>query len=54
MGCLYVANWRNHNVSVFTTEGAYVTSFGREGSGEGDLKGPCGPCVDEDVLICVC
>ena len=50
---VYVGDWRNHNVSVFTTEEVYVTSFGREGSSEGDLKGPRGLCVDEDVLVCV-
>ena len=47
-------DWRNYNVSVFTTEGVYMTSFGREGSGEGDLKGPRGLRVDRDGLVCVC
>ena len=39
---------------MVTTEGVYVTSFGQEGSGEGDLKGPRGLCVDRDGLVCVC
>ena len=41
---VYIANWKNHCISVFTTEGAYVTSFGRWGSEVGDFKHPWGVC----------
>ena len=34
---VYVAGWNSHNISVFTTEGAYVTLFGR-------FKHPLGVC----------
>ena len=51
---VYVANWKNHNISVFTTEGAYVTSFGQEGRNEGDFKNPWGVCVVKDGLVYVC
>ena len=50
---VYVVDLKNHNVSVFTTKGEYVTSFGQEGSNEGDLKGPWGICVDKDGFVYV-
>ena len=50
---LYVVDLKNHNVSVFTTKGEYVTSFGQEGSNEGDLKDPWGICVDKDGFVYV-
>ena len=50
---LYVVDLKNNNVSVFTTKGEYVTSFGQEGSNEGDLKGPWGICVDKDGFVYV-
>ena len=30
----------NHRVSVFTSEGVFVTSFGRRGSGPGEFANP--------------
>ena len=51
---VYVANWKNHNVSVFTTEGAYVTLFGQGGCNEGDFRNPRGVCVDGDGFVYVC
>ena len=52
---VYVANWNNHNVSVFTTEGVYVTSFGGQwGNNEGDFNNPWGVCVDRDGFVYVC
>ena len=50
---VYVADWDKHNISVFTTEGAYVTSFGHRGSNEGDFKCPLGVCVDKDGFVYV-
>ena len=42
-----------HNVSVFTTEGAYLTSFGHHGSEEGCFNYPYGLCVDRDGFVYV-
>ena len=51
---VYVTNRKNHNISVFTTEGAYVTLFGQEGSKVGDFNEPRGVCVDKDCFVYVC
>ena len=50
---VYVADGGLHNVSVFTTEGAYMTSFGRSGCEDGDFMSPCGLCVDKDGFVYV-
>ena len=47
---VYVANWDNHSISVFTTEGTYVTSFGQNGGDEGNFVGLC---VDKDGFVFV-
>ena len=44
----------NHNVSVFTTEGEYVTTFGHMGNGEGEFDTPVGVGVDTHGFIYVC
>ena len=51
---VYVSDWKDHAVSVFTTGGDYVTSFGWQGGGEGDFNHPCGVCVDRDGFVYVC
>ena len=51
---VYVADNSYHNVSVFTTEGKYVTSFGKRGSEEGDFNLLLGICVDRDGYVYVC
>ena len=50
---MYVTGDGFHNVSVFTTEGAYVTSFGHRGSEEGCFSCPLGLCVDRDGFVYV-
>ena len=50
---VYVADESLHNVSVFTTEGAYVTSSGHRGSEEGCFNSPYGLCVDRDGFVYV-
>ena len=44
----------NHNVSVFTTEGEYITTFGHKGTGEGEFNVPIVVCVDTHGFIYVC
>jgi len=51
---VYVVEWRNHRVSVFHTSGAFITSFGRWGSGEGELYYPTGITIDQDGFLYVC
>ena len=51
---VHVTEIKGHCVSVFTTEGVYVTSFGKRGSGEGDFNAPRGICVDKDGFVFVC
>ena len=46
---VYVSDDSNHNVSVFNTEGAYVTSFG-----QGDFFYPNGVCIDKDGFVFIC
>ena len=48
----YVTN-RGHYVSVFTTTGDYVTSFGQHGHEEGEFNFPCGVCTDKDGFVYV-
>ena len=50
---VYVTDESLHNVSVFTTGGAYMTSFGRHGSEEGCLNYPCALCIDRDGFVYV-
>ncbi len=51
---VYVTNNRNHTISVYTTEGEHVTTFGKRGNNEGDLIHPWGVCVDKDGFVYVC
>ena len=46
---VYVGNDSDHGVWVFTTEGEYVTSFGKH-----DLRSPRGMCLDKDGYVYVC
>lgn len=41
-------------MSVFTTDGAHVTTFGQNGNSEGEFDHPWGICVDEDGFVYVC
>ena len=43
----------SYNISVFTTDGVYVTSFGQRGSNEGDFDYPHSVCVDQDGFVFV-
>ncbi len=48
---VYVTNYYGHNVSVFTTEGDYVTSFGQYGNQKGQFRFPWDVFVDVDNFI---
>ncbi len=47
---VYVTNRDNHTISVYTTEGKHVTTFGKE---EGGFT-PWGVCVDKDGFVYIC
>ena len=50
---MYVTDIILHNVSMFTTERSYVTSFGHYGSEEGCFRYPQGLHVDRDGFVYV-
>ena len=51
---VYVSEWGNHRVSVFTSEGQFVTSFGGLGEGPGQFVYPYGLAVDSSGVVYVC
>ena len=50
---VYVSDYWAHKITVFTTEGAHVATFGQKGGDSGNLNCPLGLCVD-DGFIYVC
>ena len=50
---VYVSNYKGHNVSVFTTSGDYVTSFGQQGNKEGKFTNPTSLTVGLNNFIVV-
>ena len=51
---MYITEWHKSCVSVFHTCGEFVHSFGRFGSGRGELKIPYGIAIDQDGFVFVC
>ena len=51
---VFVADNSSDSIVVFTAEGQYVASFGKQGRKEGEFNRPFGVCVDEDGFILVC
>ncbi|XP_078661214.1 E3 ubiquitin-protein ligase TRIM32-like [Branchiostoma floridae x Branchiostoma belcheri] len=52
-GNILVSDWDNHCVYVYIEDGQFLFKFGSEGSGEGQLKEPCGICTDSAGNIIV-
>ena len=46
--------YKEENISVFTSQGNFVTSFGVSGKSEGQFKNPYGITVDVDGFVYVC
>ena len=44
----------NHRVSVFTSDGVFVSSFGREGSNIDQFNSPLGLRFDKKGFLYVC
>ena len=51
---VYISELSNHRVSVFTSEGQFLTSFGKKGAGPGGFRSPTGLAVDSSGVLCVC
>ena len=51
---LYVSDWGKHSVCVFSSEGTFVTSFGRKGMEVGQFSCPSGLAFDDDGFLYVC
>ena len=47
-GDVYVTDRYNHRIQVFSQNGTFLRTFGRHGSGPGELSEPWGICVDHD------
>ena len=48
---MYVVEYGNHRVSVFTHEGTFLMSFGSEGNGPGQFKHPRAITVDKNGVF---
>ncbi len=53
-GLIYVSEYGNHRISVFTSEGQFISTFGRRGSGPGEFNNPRGLAVNKDGILYVC
>ena len=53
-GEVFVSELNNHHVSVFTTEGRFVTSFGRRGKGVGEFDSPGWLAVNGKGVLYAC
>ena len=51
---MHVSELENHRISVFTSSGHHVTSFGRKGKGLGQFKFPTDLAVDSNGVVYVC
>ena len=51
---VYVCEGHNTRVSVFTSEGEFLTSFGSNGGQPGQFRFPRGVCVDNSGVVYVC
>ena len=46
--------WNGHRVSIFSSSGEKLRSFGTHGSGQGQFISPCGVAVDVSGVVYVC
>ncbi len=52
-GNVYVAEWSNHRIQKFTSDGKFITMWGSNGSGEGQFNYPHGIAVDSSGNVYV-
>jgi len=51
---LYVSDYGNHRIQIFTLEGEYITSFGSEGGNDGQFRNVTGIALDKYNNIYAC
>lgn len=47
-GNVFVADFENHRVQKFTSEGEFLGAFGEQGSGPGQFDRPTDAAIDQD------
>jgi len=52
-GSVYVADYYNHRIQNFTSEGGFVSKWGTYGSGDGEFDEPTGVAVASDGSVYV-
>lgn len=52
-GRIYVADFYNHRIQVFSAEGRFLTAFGKQGEGEGEFERPVDVAVGADGTLYV-
>ena len=52
-GVVYVTDYDNHRVQLFSANGQFISSFGSEGSQHGQLYRSLGICVDSTNTVYV-
>lgn len=52
-GKIYVADFYNHRIQVFSSEGRFLTAFGEQGEGEGQFERPVDVAVETDATLYV-
>ncbi|CAF0760658.1 unnamed protein product [Adineta ricciae] len=50
---IFISDTGHHRIVICTPEGGYITHFGSEGSGPGELKRPCGLDITADGTVVV-
>jgi hypothetical protein len=50
---IFISDTGHNRIVICTSEGAYITSFGIEGDGPGQLKRPCGLDITNNGTIIV-
>ncbi|UJR25685.1 hypothetical protein I4U23_007036 [Adineta vaga] len=50
---IFISDTGHNRIVICTPEGSYITHFGKEGSGSGELKRPCGLDITPDGTIIV-
>ena len=53
-GKVIVSDYSDHSISIFTTKGQLVSSFGRKGKRPGEFNYPGSLAVDDYGVLCVC
>ena len=53
-GLVYVSEYGNHRVSVFTSDGVFVSSFGMKSSNTDHFNFPVGLMFDRKGFLYVC